>query len=68
MDNQSIVLTADELYSITHYRRVPKQIEALALMGIPFKVRPDGTPLVFRAMTVPGEANKPKAKPRLCLE
>jgi hypothetical protein len=48
MNTPSIGLTSDELYQVTHYRNASKQIHALALMDIPFKVRPDGTVFVAR--------------------
>lgn len=46
--NTHICLTPDELYEVTGFRRASKQIEALAIMDIPFKVRPDGSPFVAR--------------------
>jgi len=49
MNTPSICLTPDELQLVTHYRNNAKQIHALALMDIPFKVRPDGTVFVARA-------------------
>lgn len=49
MSTLSIGLTPDELYEVTHYRYSQKQIHALVLMEIPFKVRPDGTVFVTRA-------------------
>ena len=48
MNTQSIGLTPEEIYQITHYRYTKKQIHALVLMEIPFKVRPDGTVFVAR--------------------
>ena len=48
MNTSSIGLTSDELYQVTHYRYAKKQIHALALMEIPFKVRPNGTVFVAR--------------------
>ena len=56
MNTPSIGLTSDELYQVTHYRNSGKQIHALALMEIPFKVRPDGTPFVARAAFEPQAA------------
>lgn len=49
MNNTTIGLTPEELYQITHFRYAKKQINALVLMEIPFKVRPDGTVFVARA-------------------
>ena len=45
----SIALSPDELREVTGYRAVGKQIHALVLMEIPFKVRPNGSPFVARA-------------------
>jgi hypothetical protein len=41
-------LSLDELAEITSKRRPKKICEALALMGVEFKLRPDGFPLVGR--------------------
>lgn len=41
-----IGLTPAQLIEVTGRRRASKQIEALALMHIPFKIRFDGTPFV----------------------
>ena len=49
MNIQSIGLTPEEIYQITHYRYAKKQIHALVLMEIPFKVRPNGTVFVARS-------------------
>ena len=63
MPNSSIGLTPDEIYQITHYRYTKKQIHALVLMEIPFKVRPDGTVFVARVdvegATPPARLNEP---------
>lgn len=61
MSTSSIGLSAVEIQFITGFKYPQKQIKALVLMEIPFKVRPDGTPLVFRSATEP--ENAPKAKP-----
>jgi hypothetical protein len=45
----SIALNSEELQEVTGYKTARKQIDALALMEIPFKVRPDGTPFVVRS-------------------
>ena len=42
-------LTPVEIREVTGFKRATKQCEALALMGIPFKVRPNGTPFVASA-------------------
>ncbi len=41
-----IALTPDQLYQLTHRRRASAQVQALAKMGVPYWVRPDGTPFV----------------------
>ena len=61
MNTPSIGLTSDELYQVTHYRYAKKQIHALALMEIPFRVRPDGTVFVARS-AIEGEATVPMSK------
>jgi hypothetical protein len=58
----SVALSPDEIKEITGFRYPSRQIRALVLMEIPFKVRPDGTPLVFRSVTQP-DTTTPKAKP-----
>jgi len=45
----SIALTPEDLREVTGYKTPRKQIYALALMDIPSKVRPDGTPFVTRS-------------------
>ena len=45
---QPIALSPAEIQLVTGYKLAKKQIEALALMEIPFKVRPNGTPYVAR--------------------
>jgi len=44
--NNRIGLSTDQLYELTGYRRPHKIIEALAIMDVAFKVKPDGTPFV----------------------
>lgn len=58
----SICLSAEELYELTHKKMPSAQIRELRYLGIDFKVRGDGTPLVLRA-TIEGVAgqNKPAA-------
>lgn len=56
MNTLSIGLTPAELYEVTHYRYPQKQINALVLMGIPFKVRPDGSVFVARTAIEDGPA------------
>lgn len=44
-----LTLTPDELVEVTGRRRATAQARALAALGIPYRTRPDGTVLVFRA-------------------
>ena len=46
----SLTLDAYELAEITGKRRNQGQIEALSLMNIPFRIRPDGSPIVLRSV------------------
>ena len=43
-----ICLTRDELIELTGRKRKSEQVRALAEMGIPYRMRPDGTPAVLR--------------------
>lgn len=43
-------LTAEQLVELTHYRQPSRQRAALTQMGVPFRVRPDGTLAVARAV------------------
>ena len=45
---EPLVLSAEEIQHITHYKRHSSQIKALRDMGIAVMQRPDGSPLVFR--------------------
>jgi len=40
-------LTPEELVELTHARRRDTQIRALRMMGIEYKLRPNGTPAVL---------------------
>ncbi|MGQ4230979.1 DUF4224 domain-containing protein [Bordetella bronchiseptica] len=44
-----LTLSQKELIELTGKTRKAKQIEALKFLGVPFKIRPDGTPAVLRA-------------------
>ncbi|WP_431194635.1 DUF4224 domain-containing protein [Achromobacter insuavis] len=44
-----ITISQDELIELTGKIRKSGQIEALRFLSIPFKIRPDGTPVVLRA-------------------
>jgi hypothetical protein len=63
MSTPSIGLSKAELQFITGYKYPKAQISALVLMEIPFKVRPDGTPLVFRSATHPETTPTAQAAP-----
>jgi hypothetical protein len=45
----SITLTAEEIKAITGKQRHRAQARALAMMGVSFRIRPDGFPLVARS-------------------
>ena len=42
-----VFLTPEELVELTHAKRRDTQIRALRLMGIEYKLRPNGTPAVL---------------------
>ncbi|WP_369414072.1 DUF4224 domain-containing protein [Paracandidimonas lactea] len=44
-----LVLSPAELESVTGKTRKSSQCHVLAQLGIPYKIRPDGTPVVLRA-------------------
>ena len=46
----NIALTELEIKEVTGYVSPKKQVEALLVMGIPFKIRPNGRPFVARAI------------------
>lgn len=58
----SICLSNQELYDLTHYRRATAQRTALNMMGIDYKVRPDGTLAVFRETAIQNSALRPRKK------
>ena len=64
MNYQSIALTQEELRDITGFKLASKQLSALAQMGIPFKVRPDGTPCVLRSTLQPQSSAAEKKLPK----
>jgi hypothetical protein len=61
MNTPSIGLTRAELHEVTGFKYPQKQIHALALMDIPFRVRPDGTPFVAR-VAIEGQSIVPNPK------
>ena len=48
IDQTSIALSPKEVQEVTGYKTATKQINALVVMDIPFKVRPNGSPFVAR--------------------
>lgn len=69
MRNETITLCREELYQVTGFKLSGKQLKALAQMDIPFRVRPDGTPVVLRStlQQPPATALEPMAKAKLNL-
>lgn len=51
---QPIGLTKDQLRELTGYLHNKNQCDALILMGIAFRVRPDGSPFVPLSAIEPG--------------
>lgn len=55
----SPVLSDDEIYQITHYRRPKEQLQALKELGIPARIRKiDNTVCVLRAYIANPTANQ----------
>ena len=61
MNTPSIGLTKAELHEVTGFRYPKKQIHALVLMEIPFKVRPNGTVFVAR-VAIEGQPTATESK------
>ena len=61
MNTPSIGLTKAELHEVTGFRYPKKQIHALVLMEIPFKVRPNGTVFVAR-VAIEGQPTATQSK------
>lgn len=61
----SLILSDEEIYQITHYKLPKKQLAALEELGIPAKLRKiDNTVCVLRAhVKNPGGAAAPAATP-----
>lgn len=55
----SICLEAAEIISLTGRTRKSKQIEALNSMGIPFKIRPNGSIAILRSVAEKELGGKP---------
>lgn len=58
----SIALSPAEIHEVTGYKLPKKQIHALVVMDIPFKVRPNGTVFVARTAVVTANDNQTKQK------
>lgn len=54
-----MILTEQELRTLTGKKRRSAQARALDFMAIPYKPRPDGTLVVFRASVMPGTETGP---------
>lgn len=62
-----MILTGDELVELTHMHRPSAQRRALTTMGIPYRVRPDGTIVVFRDQFANAPTPDRSPSPRLRL-
>lgn len=64
-----LTLTTDEIAEITGRRRSAAQRQALTSMGIAYRIRPDGTPAVLRAVAEvamgQSRASEGSARPQL---
>lgn len=64
-----LTLTTDEIVEITGRRRTAAQRQALTSMGIAYRIRPDGTPAVLRAVAEvamgQSKATEGSARPQL---
>jgi Domain of unknown function (DUF4224) len=53
----TLILSKEELVILTGKERSKAQGRALAHMGIPYRTRPDGSPVVVRVQLEAGEAS-----------
>ena len=69
-----LILTQQELVELTGKERPSAQVRALTHMGIPYRTRPDGTPVVLRvilemieqaSMGSNGKLRAPQPEPQL---
>lgn len=60
-------LTAEQIEALTKKRRWAAQVRALARMGIPHRVRGDGSPVVTLSAVEPAGAVTMRPEPRLRL-
>lgn len=69
MNNVSLILSSEEIVLITGRRRTSSQARAFALMGIKYRLRPNGSIVVSRAHfegmmgNIPVSKQKPKIEP-----
>lgn len=63
-------LTPGELYQLTHYKHALRQKAALITMGVPYRVRPDGSLAVARAIFDKGTEYRAtiRSEPQIRLE
>ena len=52
-----MILSEQELLDLTQKRRPTAQARVLAFMGIPYRMRPDGSLAVLRAQVAPTATN-----------
>jgi len=62
-----MILMPDQLQLLTNKRRSAAQVRELKAMGIPYRVRSDGTPVVLTNDLVSSSGKASKPKPRLRL-
>lgn len=60
-----MILTDDDIRLITRKRKSDAQCRALTAMGIPYMVRPDGSPVVFTADVATSTPRKKEPRLRL---
>lgn len=63
----SLTLSHDELVDLTGRRRFTYQAKALTEMGIPYRLRPDGSPAVLRVHVVHETTEERQASPEMHL-
>lgn len=62
-----VILTPDQLRLLTNKRRHTAQVRELVLMGIPHRLRSDGSPVVLQDDLVSYRNKTAKSPPRLRL-
>lgn len=67
MTDLAPILSPDEIYDLTHYRRAAEQMRELAALGIPARRRHDNTVCVLRAHVHNPPAKPDAPRPRLHL-